>query len=69
MYDKINNEMDNINEVLNIIVKINYKLKKNISYINSMYFKSLLLGHSQLRYKINAKIYDTLNYEKIEKIK
>ena len=61
MSDKINNRIDNINEVLDIIVKINYKLKENNSYINSMFIKSLL-GEPQLKYKTNVKIYDTLNF-------
>ena len=61
MQDKINDKMNNINEVIDIIVKINDKLKKNVSYINSK-FSELLLGEPHLRYKINAKIYDTLNF-------
>ena len=61
MSDKINNRIDNINEVLDIIVKINYKLKENNSYINSMFIKSLL-GEPQLKYKTNVKIYGTLNF-------
>ena len=62
MDDKINNRIENINEVIDIIVKINYSLKKNISYINSIFFESLLLDDSQLKYKTNAKIDDTLNF-------
>ena len=62
MYDKINNKINNINEVLDIIVKINHKLKQNNSYINLVLCESVLFDDSQLRYKINAKIYDTLNF-------
>ena len=61
VYDKIDNKMNSICEVLDIIVKINCKLKKNNSYINSMFIKSLL-GEPQLKYKINVKIYDTLYF-------
>ena len=61
-YDKINNRIDNINEVIDIIAKINYKLKNNISYINSKLFHLLLFDEPQLRYKINVKIDDTLNF-------
>ena len=35
MYDKITNRINNINEVIDIIIKINNKLKENNSYINS----------------------------------
>ena len=62
MYDKTNNIIDNINEVLDIFVKINYKLKENNLYINSKFFELLISDDSQLRYKINPKIDDTLNF-------
>ena len=45
-----------------IITKINNKLKKNLSYINSILVESILFDDSQLKYKINAKIDDTLNF-------
>ena len=48
--------------MIDIIVKINYELKKNISYISSVFCESVLLDDSQLKYKINAKIDDTLNF-------
>ena len=44
-----------------IFIKINCKLKENVSYINSILYDSLLFDDSQLKYNINAKIYDTLN--------
>ena len=79
MKDKIDNKFNDINEVIGVINKINYKLEKNISYINSMLCESISFDDSQLRYKINAKIDDTLNFvwneiyikkkEKIEKMK
>ena len=59
---KKNNRIGNINEVLDVIAKINNKLKENHSYINSKFFELLISDGSQLRYKINAKIYDTLNF-------
>ena len=62
MRDKMNDKMNNITEVIDIIVKINHELKKNISYINSVFCESVLLDDSQLKYKINAKIDDTLNF-------
>ena len=62
MYNKINNKMDNIYEVIEIIHKIYQILKKNILYINSRLFESLLLGDLQLKYKLNTKINDTLNF-------
>ena len=54
MRDKMNDKMNNITEVIDIIVKINYEVKKNISYINSVFCESVLLDDSQLKYKINA---------------
>ena len=60
MRNKIDDKLDNIEELIDIIVKINYKLKKNVSYINSMLLA--LFDESQLIYKINAKIDDTLNF-------
>ena len=45
-----------------VITKINNKLKKNLSYINSILVESILFDDSQLKYKINAKIDDTLNF-------
>ena len=48
--------------MIDAINKINYKLEKNISYINSVLCESILFDDSQLRYKINAKIDDTLNF-------
>ena len=62
MHDKIHNRIHKINEVLDIIIKINCKLKENNSFINSKFFELLISDDSQLRYKINAKIYDTLNF-------
>ena len=62
MYNKINNKMDKIYEVIDIIHKIYQILKKNILYINSRLFESLLLGDLQLKYKLNTKINDTLNF-------
>ena len=62
MHDKIDDKMDKIYEVRDIIKKINYKLKENNSYLDSMYFKSMILGEPQLEYKINGKIYDTLYF-------
>ena len=59
---KKNNRIGNINEVLDVIAKINNKLNENHSYINSKFFELLISDGSQLRYKINAKIYDTLNF-------
>ena len=35
MYDKITNRINNINEVIDIIIKTNNELKENNSYINS----------------------------------
>ena len=55
MHDKIDDKMDKIYEVRDIIKKINYKLKENNSYLDSMYFKSMILGEPQLEYKINGK--------------
>ena len=60
MRNKMDDKLDNIEELIDIIVKINYKLKKNVSYINSMLLA--LFDKSQLIYKINAKIDDTLNF-------
>ena len=62
MQDKIDNKFNNIYKVIDAINKINYKLEKNISYINSVLCESILFDDSQLRYKINAKIDDTLNF-------
>ena len=56
MQDKMDDKINNIIEVIDIIEKINYILKKNISYTNSKFFDL------QLRYKINVKIDDTLNF-------
>ena len=64
MYNKISNRIDIINDLYSKIVKIEIKLKKNLSYIDD----------SQLKYKINAKIEDILSfiwfeiYKKKEKI-
>ena len=59
-YDKINN----ISEVINIFMKINDELKKNIKLIYELKFK--LSDDSRLRQveinTINAKIDDTLNF-------
>ena len=52
MYNKISNKIDIINNLNGKIVKIKTKLKKNLSYIDI----------SQLKYKINAKIEDTLSF-------
>ena len=52
MYNKISNKIDIINNLNGKIVKIKTKLKKNLSYIDN----------SQLKYKINAKIEDTLSF-------
>ena len=62
MYDKIHDKIHKINEVRDIFIKINCKLKENVSYINSILNDSLLFDDSQLKYNINAKIYDTLNF-------
>ena len=62
MNDKIDNKFNDMAELRDIIVKINNKLEKNISYINSVLCESILFDDSQLRYKINAKIDDTLNF-------
>ena len=62
MQDKIDEKINIIYEVLDIIVKTNYKLKNNISYSNSILGESILFDDSQLKYKINAKIDDTLNF-------
>ena len=64
MYRKISNRIDIINDLYSKIVKIEIKLKKNLSYIDD----------SQLKYKMNAKIEDILSfiwfeiYKKKEKI-
>ena len=69
VYDKISNKINSITKVNGIIIKINNKLKKNLSYIDSILIESILFDDSQLNYKINAKIDDTLKkIEKIEKI-
>ena len=69
MYDKISNKINSINKVNVIIIKINNKLKKNLLYIDSILIESILFDDSQLNYKVNAKIDDTLKkIEKIEKI-
>ena len=52
MYNEISNKIDIINNLNGKIVKIKTKLKKNLSYIDN----------SQLKYKINAKIEDTLSF-------
>ena len=62
MQDKIDNKFNYIYKVIDAINKINYKLEKNISYINSVLCESILFDDSQLRYKINVKIDDTLNF-------
>ena len=59
MYDKISNKIYIIIKVKGIIEKINYKLKKNLSYIDSILIESILFDDSQLKYKINTKIDDT----------
>ena len=75
MHDKIDNKFNDMAELCDIIKKINNKLENDISYINSMLNELLLDEDSQLKYKINIKIDDTLNfvlyeiYKKIEKIK
>ena len=60
----MNEKIYSIIDLNNIIQKINYKLKKNVSYINSYvdlpFF--LLTDDSELIYKINAKIDHTLNF-------
>ena len=60
MRKKMDDKLDNIEEVIDIFVKMNDKLKKNVSYINLMLLG--LFDESQLIYKINAKIDDTLNF-------
>ena len=61
--DKIDNKIENILfKVIDIIIIIHDKLEKSISYINSIFFESLLLDDSQLKKKINAKIDDTLSF-------
>ena len=62
MYDKISNKIYIIIKVKGIIEKINYKLKKSLSYIDSILIESILFDDSQLKYKINTKIDDTLNF-------
>ena len=62
MKDKIDDKFNKISKVIDVIVKINYKLEKNISYINSVLCESILFDDSQLKYKINAKIDDTLDF-------
>ena len=56
--------MSNINEMINIIIKINDQLEKNIEQIHDILFK--LSDDSQLRQveinTINAKIDDALNF-------
>ena len=52
MYNEISNKIDIINNLNGKIVKIKTKLKKNLSYIDN----------SQLKYKINAKMEDTLSF-------
>ena len=64
MIDKIYDKMSNINDVINIIKKINDELKKNIESIREIIFK--LSDDSRLRQveinTINAKIDDALNF-------
>ena len=60
MRKKMDDKLDNIEELIDIFVKMNDKLKKNVSYINLMLLG--LFDESQLIYKINAKIDDTLNF-------
>ena len=62
--DKMDAKIYSINDLIKIIKKINYKLEKNVSYINS-YINSKLLflvDDSEMIYKLNAKIDDTLNF-------
>ena len=64
MIDKIYDKMSNINDVINIIKKINDELKKNIESIREIIFR--LSDDSRLRQveinTINAKIDDALNF-------
>ena len=59
MYDTISNKIYIIIKVKGIMEKINYKLKKSLSYIDSILIESILFDDSQLKYKINTKIDDT----------
>ena len=52
MYNKIDNKIDNLNNLNGISVKIKMLLKKNPSYIDD----------TQSKYKIIAKIEDTLSF-------
>ena len=68
MYDKIRNKINIISKVNDKIVKINNKLKKNLSYIDT--FPVLEVPSSlfyfaegpEIIYKLNVKIEDTLNF-------
>ena len=64
MIDKTYDKINNISEVINIFMKINDELKKNIKLIYELIFK--LSDDSRLRQveinTINAKIDDTLNF-------
>ena len=64
MIDKTYDKINNISEVINIFMKINDELKKNIKLIYELKFK--LSDDSRLRQveinTINAKIDDTLNF-------
>ena len=64
MIDKTYDKINNISEVINIFMKINDELKKNIELIYELKFK--LSDDSRLRQveinTINAKIDDTLNF-------
>ena len=64
MQDKMDDKIYSIIDLIKIIEKINYKLKKNVSYVNSYINLSffVLLDDSKLIYKINAKIDHTLNF-------
>ena len=62
MYDKISNKIYIVIKVKGMIEKIKCKLKKNLWYIDSILYESILFDESQLKYKINAKIDDTLNF-------
>ena len=67
MIDKTYDKMSDISEVINIFIKINNELKKNIESINILIeMKFKLSDDSQLRQveinTINAKIDDTLNF-------
>ena len=68
MYDEIRNKINTISEVNDIMVKVNNKLKKNLSYIDK--FPVLVVPSSifyfvegpEIIYKLNVKIEDTLNF-------